>query len=108
MSILVQVLEQTFSGHTPWEQVKYAFVDSVHITTFRLDGQCGVWLDGTKHGESHHLAATATAEQAIFFLLTVFDRIAACKQAGGSWIIGHDGHSVESIHATRFPLTTDG
>lgn len=27
MSILVQVLEQTPSTRTPWEQVKYGFVD---------------------------------------------------------------------------------
>ena len=108
MPILIQVLEQTYSAHTPWEQVKYAFVDSEHVTAMRLDGQCGVWLDGTKHGESHRLAATTTAEQAVFFLLTVFDRVAECKQHGGSWIVGHDGRTIESIHAVRFPLTTDG
>jgi len=108
MSILIQVLEQTYSSHTPWQQVKYGFVDSGHISTLRLDGQCGVWLDGSKHGESHRLAATASPEDAIFFLLTVFDRIAQCKQSGGSWIVGHDGRTVGSIHAARFPLTVDG
>jgi hypothetical protein len=107
MSVLIQVLEQTHSAHTPWEQVKYAFIDWDHVTTLRLDGQCGVWLDGTKHGESHRLAATASPEEAIFFLLRVYDRIAECRQSGGSWIVGHDGRTVASIRATRFPLTTE-
>lgn len=103
MTIMVQVLEQAYSPDTPWEQCKYAFVDVDHIVTMRLDGQCGVWLDVTKHGESHRLAAAPTPAQAIFFLLDVFSRIAECKQYGGSWIIGHDGRHIESIHAARFP-----
>lgn len=108
MSVLVQVLEQTQSIHTPWEQVKYAFVDWEHVTTLRLDGQCGVWLDGTKHGESHRLATTESPEEAIFFLLTVFEKIAGCIRSGGSWIVGHDGRTVGSIRATRFPTALDG
>ncbi|NLV80319.1 MAG: hypothetical protein GXY65_13450 [Rhodococcus sp.] len=107
MSVLIQVLEQTPTAHTRWEHVKFAFVDWEYVTTLRLDGQCGVWLDGTKHGESHRLASTATPGEAIFFLLTVFDRVAQCRRSGGSWIVGHDGRSVDSIRATRFPVRSD-
>ena len=105
MSILVPVLEQTPSTRTPWEQVKYGFVDWDHVTTLRLDGRCGVWLDGTRTGESHRLATTASSQEAIFFLLNVFDKIAECSEAGGSWIVGHDGATVGSISAARFPAS---
>lgn len=107
MSILVQVLEQTPSTRTPWEQVKYGFVDWDHVTTLRLDGRCGVWLDGTKPGESHRLATTASPQEAIFFLLAVFEKIAECADSGGSWIVGHDGATVGSVSASRFPALPD-
>lgn len=104
MSVVIQVLEQGYSHTTPWEQRKYAFVDSVHIVTIRLDGQSGVWLDGMKHGESHRLAVTPTPSDAIFFLLRTLEVLAECRQSGGSWIIGHDGAHMPSIAAVRLPL----
>ena len=58
MPIMIQVFEQVYSPNTPWQQRKVAFVDADHIVAMRLDGQSGVWLDVTKHGESHRLATT--------------------------------------------------
>lgn len=104
MSVLIQVAEQTPTAHTRWEQMKFAFVDWEYVSALRLDGQRGVWLDGTKPGESHRLASTATPGEAIFFLLRVFDRVAQCQRSGGSWIVGHDGRRVDSIRAMRFPV----
>ncbi len=69
----------------------------------RLDGQAGVWLDLSRPGESQRLARTATAQEAITFLLTVFGKIAECEDRGGSWLIGHDGARAETVAATRFP-----
>lgn len=103
MTIMLQVFEQVYSPTTPWQQRKVAFVDADHIVAMRLDGQAGVWLDVTKQGESHRLATTRTPELAIGFLLSVFGKIAECRQNGGSWLIGHDGVDAASIHAAKFP-----
>lgn len=105
MSILIQVLEQGYSLTTPWEQRKYAFVDTTHVVTIRLDGQSGVWLDGTKHGESHRLAVTPEPSEAIFFLLRTLDVLAECRLSGGSWVIGHDGTHLSSIAGVRLPFS---
>lgn len=104
MTILVQVLEQGYSHSTPWQQRRYQFVDAAHIVGLRLDGQSGVWLDMTRPGESHQLALTPSPDLSIYFLMRVFDDIANCERQGGSWMIGHDGSSLESITATRFPV----
>ncbi|MDH6281498.1 hypothetical protein [Prescottella agglutinans] len=103
MPIMIQVFEQVYSPNTPWQQRKVAFVDADHIVAMRLDGQAGVWLDVTKHGESHRLATTRSPEQAIYFLLSVFGKIAECRQNGGSWLVGHDGVDAGTIHAAKFP-----
>ncbi|ONM46982.1 hypothetical protein [Nocardia donostiensis] len=103
MTILLQVLEQSFTPTTPWERRKFTFVDAGKIVGMRLDGQCGVWLDLSRPGESQRLARTADPAQAITFLLTAFAKIAECSDSGGSWVIGHDGTHVESLAATRFP-----
>ncbi|WP_137725549.1 hypothetical protein [Prescottella subtropica] len=103
MTIMIQVFEQVYSPTTPWPQRKVAFVDADHIVAMRLDGNSGVWLDVTKHGEAHRLATTRSSEDAIFFLLQVFDTVAACRRNGGSWLVGHDGENIDSIRATKFP-----
>ncbi|WP_430331868.1 hypothetical protein [Rhodococcus sp. ACT016] len=56
----------------------------------------------TKHGESHRLATTSSPEQAIYFLLSIFGKIAECRQNGRSWLVGHDGVDAGSIHAAKF------
>ncbi|NKS79667.1 hypothetical protein GS530_01020 [Rhodococcus hoagii] len=103
MTIMLQVFEQVYSPSTPWQQRKVAFVDADHIVAMRLDGQSGVWLDVTKQGESHRLATTRTPEEAVGFLLSVFGKIAECRQNGGSWLIGHDGVDAGSLQAAKFP-----
>ncbi|MEV6428909.1 hypothetical protein [Nocardia sp. NPDC051463] len=103
MTILLQALEQSFTPTTPWERRKFTFVNTAKIVGMRLDGQCGVWLDLSRPGESQRLARTLDPRDAITFLLTVFAKIAECEERGGSWLIGHDGICVESIAATRFP-----
>ncbi|MCM6777832.1 hypothetical protein NDR87_30530 [Nocardia sp. CDC159] len=103
MTILLQVLEQSFTPTTPWERRKFTFVDTTKIVGMRLDGQSGVWLDLSRPGESQRLARTIDPRDAITFLLTTFAKIAECEDRGGSWVIGHDGARVESIAATRFP-----
>lgn len=103
MTIMLQVFEQVYSPSTPWQQRKVAFVDADHIVAMRLDGQSGVWLDVTKQGESHRLATTRTPEEAVGFLLSVFGKIAECRQNGGSWLIGHDGVDAGSLHTAKFP-----
>ncbi|MGN2641376.1 hypothetical protein ACWEKT_23855 [Nocardia takedensis] len=103
MTILLQVLEQCFTPTTPWERRTFTFVDTRHILGMRLDGQCGVWLDLSRPGESQRLARTADPGEAAVFLLSTFAEIADCEQRGGSWLIGHDGTHVPSITATRFP-----
>ena len=74
----------------------------------RLDGEYGVWLDLARPGESQRLAHTPTHEEAIYFLLSAFNKIAECEEAGGSWVIGHDGANIASMVATRFPLIEPG
>lgn len=108
MTILLQVLEQSYTPTTPWERRKFTFVDAGKIVGMRLDGQCGVWLDLSRPGESQRLARTAHPEEAISFLLTTFAKIAECTDSGGSWVIGHDGLHVESLAATRFPPRASG
>ncbi|MBL1074920.1 hypothetical protein JK358_11005 [Nocardia sp. 2] len=103
MTILLQVLEQSFTPTTPWERRKFTFVDTTKIVGMRLDGQSGVWLDLSRPGESQRLARTADPRDAINFLLNTFAKIAECEERGGSWLIGHDGCRIESIAATRFP-----
>ncbi|MFF0491074.1 hypothetical protein ACWDSJ_23000 [Nocardia sp. NPDC003482] len=105
MTILLQVLEQSFTPTTPWERRKFTFVDAAKIVGMRLDGQCGVWLDLSRPGESQRLACTRDPRDAITFLLTTFAKIAECEDRGGSWVIGHDGERVETLAATRFPPT---
>ena len=103
MTILLQVLEQGATPTTPWPQRKFAFVNTAHIVGMRLDGQNGVWLDLSRPHASHQLARTAEPEDAVFFLLAIFDAIAACESAGGSWIIGHDGVDRTTIFAGPAP-----
>ncbi|MBF6212293.1 hypothetical protein IU433_17775 [Nocardia puris] len=103
MTILLQVLEQSFTPTTPWERRKFTFVDAGKIVGMRLDGQSGVWLDLSRPGESQRLARTLDPREAVTFLLTTFAKIAECEERGGSWLIGHDGVHTESIAATRFP-----
>ncbi|TQM28505.1 hypothetical protein [Nocardia bhagyanarayanae] len=103
MTILLQVLEQSFTPTTHWERRKYTFVNTAKIVGMRLDGECGVWLDLSRPGESQHLANTPDPREAITFLLTTFAKIAECEERGGSWLIGHDGAHTESIAATRYP-----
>ncbi|WP_024802456.1 hypothetical protein [Nocardia sp. BMG51109] len=103
MTILLQALEQSFTPTTPWDRRKFTFVDTAKIVGLRLDGQCGVWLDLSRAGESQRLARTVDPGDAITFLLTTFAKIAECEERGGSWLIGHDGSRVESLAATRFP-----
>ncbi|MFB7878239.1 MULTISPECIES: hypothetical protein [unclassified Nocardia] len=103
MTILLQVLEQSYTPATPWERRKFTFVDAGKIVGMRLDGQSGVWLDLSRPGESQRLAHTADPGESITFLLTVFAKIAECEDRGGSWLIGHDGTHLASIAATRFP-----
>lgn len=103
MTILLQVLEQSFTPTTPWERRKFTFVDAGKIVGMRLDGQSGVWLDLSRPGESQRLARTLDPREAVTFLLTTFAKIAECEERGGSWLIGHDGAHTESIAATRFP-----
>lgn len=50
MTILLQVLEQSFTPTTPWERRKFTFVDTTKIVDMRLDGQAGVWLDLSRPG----------------------------------------------------------
>lgn len=106
MTILLQVLEQSYTPTTPWDRRKFTFIDTAKIVGMRLDGESGVWLDLSRPGESQHLARTATPEDAITFLLTTFARIAECQERGGSWLIGHDGAHVATLVATRFPPQT--
>ncbi|NKY56722.1 hypothetical protein [Nocardia flavorosea] len=108
MTILLQVLEQSYTPTTPWERRKFTFVDAGKIVGMRLDGQCGVWLDLSRPGESQRLAHTDRPEDAITFLLTAFAKIAECLDSGGSWVIGHDGVHIESLVATRFPPRSSG
>ncbi|MET8651216.1 MULTISPECIES: hypothetical protein [Nocardia] len=103
MTILLQVLEQSFTPTTPWERRKFTFVNADKIVDMRLDGQSGVWLDLSRQGESQRLARTVDPADAVTFLLTTFAKIAECEERGGSWLIGHDGAHTESIAATRFP-----
>ncbi|MVU78681.1 hypothetical protein GPX89_15685 [Nocardia sp. ET3-3] len=103
MTILLQVLEQSFTPTTPWERRKFTFVDTSKIVGMRLDGQSGVWLDLSRPGESQRLARTADPRDSITFLLTVFAKISECEERGGSWLIGHDGAHVDSIASMRFP-----
>ncbi|MBB5914876.1 hypothetical protein BJY24_003743 [Nocardia transvalensis] len=103
MTILLQVLEQSFTPTTPWERRKFTFVDAGKIVGMRLDGQAGVWLDLSRPGESQRLARTVDPRDAVTFLLTTFAKIAECEERGGSWLIGHDGSRIDSIAATRFP-----
>ncbi|RVW06694.1 hypothetical protein [Rhodococcus spongiicola] len=103
MAIMLQVFEQVYSPTTPWQHRKVAFIDVDHIVAMRLDGQSGVWLDVTKQGESHRLATTRSPAEAIYFLLSIFGKIAECQQNGGSWVIGHDGFDAATIHAAKFP-----
>lgn len=103
MTILLQVLEQSYTPTTPWERRKFTFVDAGKIVGMRLDGQSGVWLDLSRPGESQRLAHTADPRDSITFLLTTFAKIAECEERGGSWVIGHDGSRVSSIQASRFP-----
>ncbi|MBH0777384.1 hypothetical protein [Nocardia bovistercoris] len=103
MTILLQVLEQCFTPTTPWERRTFTFIDTGHIVGMRLDGQCGVWLDLSRPGESQRLARTRDPGDAVNFLLTTFARIAECEERGGSWLIGHDGIHIGSINATRYP-----
>ncbi|MBU3061743.1 hypothetical protein KO481_09425 [Nocardia sp. NEAU-G5] len=103
MTILLQVLEQSFTPTTPWERRKFTFVDAAKIVGMRLDGQSGVWLDLSRPGESQRLAHTDTPQEAITFLLTTFAKIAECEDRGGSWLIGHDGARAVTLAATRFP-----
>ncbi|MFC4377639.1 hypothetical protein ACFO5K_26515 [Nocardia halotolerans] len=103
MTILLQVLEQSYTPTTPWERRKFTFIDTTKIVGMRLDGQCGVWLDLSLPGRSQRLARTADPRDSITFLLTVFAEIAGCEERGGSWLVGHDGTQVSSIAATRFP-----
>ncbi|QIS09326.1 hypothetical protein [Nocardia arthritidis] len=103
MTILLQVLEQSLTPTTPWERRKFTFVNADKIVGMRLDGQCGVWLDLSRPGESQRLARTVDPREAITFLLTTFAKIAECEERGGAWLIGHDGVHTESIAATHFP-----
>ncbi len=104
MPVLIQVREQGFAASTPWQQRKYQFVDCAHVVGMRLDGNCGVWLDMSRPGESHQLAVTPDPDQSIYFLLRAVDRIAYCRLQGGTWMIGHDCADYTSIAATGFPL----
>jgi hypothetical protein len=106
MTILLQVLEQSFTPTTPWERRKFTFIHADKIVGMRLDGQCGVWLDLSRPGESQRLACTLDPGEAITFLLTTFAKIAECEERGGAWLIGHDGMRVGTIAATRFPPRT--
>ena len=103
MTILLQVLEQSYTPNTPWERRKFTFIDTTKILGMRLDGEAGVWLDLSRPGESQRLAHTIDPSESITFLLTVFAKIAECEDRGGSWLVGHDGVHVSSIAATRFP-----
>ncbi|MGF0315360.1 hypothetical protein [Nocardia fluminea] len=103
MTILLQVLEQSYTPNTPWERRKFTFIDTTKILGMRLDGEAGVWLDLSRPGESQRLAHTVDPSESITFLLTVFAKIAECEDRGGSWLVGHDGVHVSSIAATRFP-----
>ncbi|MEU0872580.1 hypothetical protein [Nocardia brasiliensis] len=103
MTILLQVLEQSFTPTTPWERRKFTFIKAEKIVGMRLDGQSGVWLDLSRPGESQRLARTVDPHEAITFLLATFAKLAECEERGGSWLIGHDGANAESISATRFP-----
>ncbi|MFD9549347.1 hypothetical protein ACFWBG_18295 [Nocardia salmonicida] len=108
MTILLQVLEQSYTPNTPWERRKFTFIDTTKILGMRLDGQAGVWLDLSRPGESQRLAHTIDPRESITFLLTVFAKIAECEERGGSWLVGHDGAHVSSIEATRFPPIANG
>ncbi|MBC7303618.1 MAG: hypothetical protein H5T78_22055 [Nocardia sp.] len=108
MTILLQVLEQSYTPNTPWERRKFTFVDTTKILGMRLDGEAGVWLDLSRPGESQRLAHTIDPRESITFLLTVFAKIAECEDRGGSWLVGHDGVHVSSIAATRFPPIAAG
>lgn len=103
MTILLQVLEQSFTPTTPWELRTFTFVNTAKIVGMRLDGQSGVWLDLSRPGESQRLAHTPNPQEAIYFLLATFGKIAECEHTGGSWIIGHDGAHLRTLVATRFP-----
>ncbi|MEV6771551.1 hypothetical protein AB0N05_23295 [Nocardia sp. NPDC051030] len=103
MTILLQVLEQSFTPTTQWERRKITFVDTTKIVGMRLDGQSGVWLDLSRPGESQRLARTPDPRDAVNFLLNTFAKIAECEERGGSWLIGHDGANITSISAMRFP-----
>ncbi len=103
MTILLQVLEQSFTPTTAWDQRKFTFVNTAKIVGIRLDGQSGVWLDLSRPGESQRLAHTPNPHDAIYFLLAAFGKIAECEHTGGSWIIGHDGANLQTLVATRFP-----
>lgn len=107
MTILLQVLEQSYTPTTPWERRQFTFVDAAKIAGMRLDGQCGVWLDLSRTGESQRLAHTTRPGDAITFLLTTFAKIAECTDSGGSWLIGHDGVHPETLAAMRFPPRTN-
>ncbi|TSD93926.1 hypothetical protein FOS14_21845 [Skermania sp. ID1734] len=103
MTILLQVLEQSYTPNTPWERRKFTFVNTDKIVGMRLDGQSGIWLDLSRPGESQRLAHTSKPQEAIYFLLATFSKIAECEHTGGSWVIGHDGRTASSLVATRFP-----
>lgn len=103
MTILLQVLEQSFTPTTPWQLRKFTFVNTAHIVGMRLDGQNGVWLDLTRPHESQRLAHTPVAEDAIFFLIATFGKIAECEHTGGSWMIGHDGIHRDTLVASPVP-----
>ncbi|MEV0298209.1 hypothetical protein [Nocardia sp. NPDC050710] len=107
MTILLQVLEQSFTPTAPWERRKFTFVNTDKIVGMRLDGQSGVWLDLSRPGESQRLARTLDPRDAVTFLLTTFAKIAECEERGGSWLIGHDGSRTETIAATKFPPQID-
>ncbi|MBJ8348109.1 hypothetical protein [Antrihabitans sp. YC2-6] len=103
MTILLQVLEQSFTPTTPWPLRKFTFVNAAHIVGMRLDGQCGVWIDLARPHESQRLAHTPQPEDAIAFLLATFGKIAECETAGGSWLIGHDGTNHSTLAASQVP-----
>lgn len=103
MTILLQVLEQSYTPTAAWEHRKFTFVNTHSIVGMRLDGQNGVWIDLSRPHESQCLAHTSTPQEAIYFLLAAFAKIAECEHTGGSWMIGHDGEHLETLAASRFP-----